>query len=443
MKFSIEEIIQATNAKIIKNSINNEEKTKISTDTRSLECGDFYLPLKGDNFDGENFLQKADKAIGCFITKDSYPDFMKVVLKVNDTKEAYFQLAQFSRKKVNPKVVHITGSSGKTTTKEMVYSVCSSKFKTTKTFSNHNNEIGFSETTLSMDENCEVLIVETGMRGLGEIALVSKYLNPDIGIITNVGSAHIGRLGSLDNIAKAKCEITSNLKETLIANNSERIKKFANFDGEKIYYSISDAKLIEKRPKYSKFEYKNNIYELNTDGNYNIENSLAAIEVGLKLNMTPEEIKRGLLTYKPIEKRWEEEKVNGYTIINDSYNANPDSMKASVEAFLELYKNPVVILGDMGELGDMEVELHRNVGKFLKDKNIKNVIFLTVGDLAAEIGKELAKSGITVKNFKNNKDVSLYILENINIDTTIFLKASRSMKFEEIIENLRRNKTLW
>jgi len=440
MKISIEEIIKATNAEILKNEAEQEFLTEISTDTRTIKFGDFYLPLKGEKFDGENFLEKAVGAIGCLVTQNQYPEFMKTVLKVNDTLNAYLKIAQFIRKKIDPKVVHITGSSGKTTTKEMVYAVLSRKFKTVKTFSNHNNEIGFCQTVLSMPPDCEALVIETGMRGLGEIELISRYLNPDIAIITNAGSAHIGRLGSLDNIAIAKCEIASNLKSDgfLIANDNERIKKFNQFTGDKIFYSVKDARIIEMAIKYTKFEYKGNIYELNTDGEYNIENSIAAIEAGLRLNLTPEEIKNGLRSYHPIEKRWEEEFAGGYRIINDSYNANPDSMKAAVKTFLQLYKNPLVVLGNMGELGENEKDLHRDVGKFIAKLNLADAKFIFVGDLSVYIADELEKNGVEVKIFKNTDKASRYIIENINSDTTILLKASRSMKFEDIIENLRK-----
>ena len=162
-----------------------------------------------------------------------------------------------------------------------------------------------------MPENTEVLIVEMGMRGFGEIELIDRFAEPDYAVITNAGSAHIGRLGSLDNIAKAKCEITSHLKETLIANDNSRLRKYANFGGEKIFYSLKDVQILEKRSGYSKFVYKNNEYELNVEGDYNIENSLAAIEIGYKLGMTYDEINSGLKNYHPIEKRWEEEKRRG------------------------------------------------------------------------------------------------------------------------------------
>lgn len=218
MRFLVDDLKRATNAEV-KGSLDADYE--ISTDTRTIKKGDLYLPLKGANFDGENFCDKAIEAgaAGCFCTKDDCTaDF---TLKVPDTLTAYLQIANFARRKYNPKVIGITGSSGKTTTKEMVYSVISEKFKTHKTFSNHNNEIGFCQTVLSMPEDTEVLIVEMGMRGLGEIELITKYSEPDYAIITNAGSAHIGRLGSLDNIAKAKCEITKYLKNTLIANDCE------------------------------------------------------------------------------------------------------------------------------------------------------------------------------------------------------------------------------
>lgn len=436
MRFTLEELKKATNAEI-KGYVDGD--FEISTDTRTIKKGDIYLPLKGENFDGEAFCDKAIDAgaVGCFCTKECPSATLS--LKVNDTKIAYLQIANFARRKYSPKVIGVTGSSGKTTTKEMIYSVVSEKFKSHKTFSNHNNEIGFCQTALSMPEDTEVLIVEMGMRGLGEIELIDKFAEPDYAVITNAGSAHIGRLGSLDNIAKAKCEITSHLKEVLIANDNPRLRKFANFDGEKIFYSLNDVKILEKRSGYSKFIYKNKEYELNVEGDYNIENSLTAIEIGYKLGMSYDEIKSGLAKYHPIEKRWEEEKIKGFSIINDSYNANPESMKASVSTFLELYKNPVVVLGNMGELGENEIEFHREVGVFLGNKfKGKDGLFITVGNLAKYIGEELEKFGFVVKHFDNNIETSRYILDNLHEGITIFLKASRSMKLEEIIENLKK-----
>lgn len=442
MMFTIEEIVAATGAEVIKNASNNKGFV-ISTDTRTLENGQIYLPLKGASFDGENFLEQALEkgAEGCFITRDKFPQDFNIVLKVNNTLTAYMQLANFRRNKINPITIGITGSSGKTTTKEIVYSVLSEKFKTHKTFSNHNNEIGFCQTVMTMPDDTEVLIVEMGMRGLGEIELLSKFSEPDYAVITNAGSAHIGRLGSLDNIAKAKSEIVKFLKSdgVLVAQNNSRIKKFvSDFNGQKIYHDLSDVEIVERQPSYTKFIYKNKTYELNVEGDYNVDNSVTAIELGYLLGLSYDEISNGLLSYKPIEKRWEAQDVNGIKIINDSYNANPESMKASVSTFIQLYSNPVVVLGDMGELGEYTDELHKGVGEYLSAlPEVKTAKILTVGAYAKEIGEVLEKSAGFVKNFENNDEVSKYIIDNVDVGTTIFLKASRAMKFEEIIGKLR------
>lgn len=442
MMFTRDELINATGAVVLRDSLgNNASMFNISTDTRTIKAEDIYLPLKGESFDGEKFIVKAIEAgaKAYFTTNDTLIEGADLVLKVDNTLAAYLNIAKYYRTKINPITVAITGSSGKTTTKEIVYSVLSQKFKTQKTFSNHNNEIGFCQTVLGMNESTQALIVEMGMRGLGEIELISTHLEPDYAIITNSGSAHVGRLGSLDNIAIAKCEIAKGLKQTgtFIAKDQDIIKKHLNFNGEKIYYSIEDVDVIDKKQAYTKFQYKGNTYELNVEGDYNIENSLAAIELGFKTGLTVEEIKQGLLSYHPIEKRWELEEINGLKFINDSYNANPESMKASVKTFIDLYEKPVVVLGDMGELGDNEKLYHQQVGEYLGQLN-KNVKYLTVGNLAKEIGKALESQGLNVNYFESNEDVSRYILDNLNDSYTIFLKASRVMKFEEILEYVKR-----
>ena len=463
MKFSLEEIIKATGAKILKTEVASGDKFTISTDTRSIESGEIYLPLKGENFDGEKFIDKALEAgaVGYFTTKKNtahcsqFTAHKNLILQVEDTLTAYLELALFYKRKINPKTIAITGSSGKTTTKEMAYCVACEKFKTHKSELNFNNEVGLCKTILSMPEDTEVLILEMGMRGLGEIELLSKYSEPDISIIANVGTAHIGRLGSRENIAKAKSEVIKHLKKggTLIAHDDELIKleliketesvHCSQLTAHFIYFSLSDANILERRVGYSKFIYKNHEYELNIEGDYNVENSLAVIEMGLKLNMELEEIKNGLKKYSPLEKRWEIQEINGLKIINDSYNANPESMKAAIETFLKLYQPPLLlVLGDMAELGEKETEYHKQIGEFLCEKIKNNVKVITVGKLAEEISKKLNNKGFESKNFENNLQTSLYILDNVEIGTTIIFKASRSMKFEEIIENLKKEKIM-
>ena len=429
----IKDLITVTNAKVLK-KIDENLEVKISTDTRTISRGDFYLPLKGASFDGEKFIPQALEkgAIGAFSTTD------EGTLKVDDTLEAYLKLANYRRNQLNFKVVAITGSSGKTTTKELVASVLSERFKTFKTPLNHNNEIGFCQTIFEAPDNTEVLVLEMGMRGLGEIELLSKYSEPDITIISNVGTAHIGRLGSRENIAKAKCEIVKYQRGNIfIAHNDELIKETVHFDGKKIFYSINDVKIVEKSANYSKFEYKNNIYELNVGGDYNIENALSAINTGLELGMNIVEIQKGLKKYKPIEKRWETVNAGGFEIVNDSYNANPESMRAFVDTIFEHHKDYTLVLGDMGELGNEEVTYHKELGKYINSHKLlnKDCKILSVGNLSKNITDEI--SNCFSKHFNTVEEVVVFIKNNLEKSTKLFLKASRSMKFEKIIEELR------
>lgn len=430
----ISELIKITNAKLLGN-LEEDFNVQISTDTRTIKDGDFYLPLKGASFDGEKFILQAFEkgAVGAFCTDliSFSDDCKKPLLQVPDTLTAYLQLANYQRRIQNYTVVAITGSSGKTTTKEIVASTLEGKFKVFKTPLNHNNEVGFCQTIFSTPSNTEVLVLEMGMRGLGEIELLSKYAEPDITIISNVGTAHIGRLGSRENIAKAKCEIVKYQRgKIFIAHDDEIIKNTVDFNGEKIFYSIKDVKILEKNTNYSKFEYQNDIYELNVGGDYNIENALSAINTGKKLGMSVAKIQNGLKNYRPIEKRWEAVKAGGYEIINDSYNANPESMRAFLDTIFELYNDYVIILGDMGELGENEVQYHRELGEYIYKKN-PSARILTVGNLSKNISE--ACNG---KHFNDIESTVEYIKTDISKTSKIFLKASRSMKFENIITEL-------
>ena len=431
----ISDLIEATEATVLKEY--EDREVRISTDTRTIEKGDFYLPLKGASFDGEKFIDQALEkgAIGAFCTKEGG------TLLVKDTLEAYLKLANYRRNKINPAVIAITGSSGKTTTKELVASVLSEKYKTFKTPLNHNNEIGFCQTIFEMPDDTQILVLEMGMRGLGEIELLSKYAEPDITIIANVGTAHIGRLGSRENIAKAKCEIVKYQKgKYFIAHDDELIRKTVNFDGEQIYYSLKDVKILEKGVNYSKFEYCGNLYELNVGGDYNIENALSAIICGEKLDLKTNEIQAGLKKYHPIEKRWEAVNAGGFEIINDSYNANPESMRAFVDTIFELYDNYTLVLGDMGELGENEIQYHKELGEYINNhkKLSPNTTIISIGELSKNITDTI--DNCKTAHFENIDCAVDFIKNNIDKASKLFLKASRSMKFERIIELLSENK---
>ena len=438
VKFTLDEIIKCTDAQVLYQK-DTQGTFDISTDTRKLKKGDVYLPLRGENYDGHNFIDKAlEVGARGYFTQDKFKinkdaDF---VLLVKNSLVAYLKLANYIRNKINPKVIAITGSSGKTTTKEMLFSVFSTSFKTHKTILNHNNEIGLCETFFNMPNDTQVLILEMGMRNLGEIELLSNYSEPDLGIITNIGSAHVERLGTLKNIAIAKCEIASNLKKDglFIGPLSKNLQENLKYDGKKIFTDFSQVTNVNIQMGLSEFTYKNQTYKLNIEGEYNIQNALLVIEAAKSFDISEENIKKGLEDFKPIEKRWEISEVKGLTFVNDSYNANPESMMAVLKTFLSVYKKPLVlVLGNMAELGKDEIAYHKKIGEFLS--SYEGVKLLTVGNLAKYILRNSTLEGV---EFETNFECAKYILNNIEKGSTILLKASRAMKFEEIIEMVGR-----
>ncbi len=441
-KFSINDVIKVTGGDFIGNIDKNTEFS-ISTDTRTITKDDAYLALCGQVFDGHNFVQNAfsrdakiavidEKHVG--LTKEIKGNF--VVVK--NTLTAYLELASFHKDRMGVKVIAVTGSSGKTTTKEYLYSVFNSKFKTQKSIKNHNNEIGLCQTLLSVEEGTKYCIVEMGMRGLGEIDLLAKYARPDIALITNAGTAHIGILGSRENIAKAKCEITNYLKPEnyLIFHNEMLIKEFATGNFNKISYGIDEVKVIEKSKNICAFEYDNFVFTITDSAEFNILNALAAIKAAKLENYTYDEIQKGLLVFQNVEYRNEITVLkNGTTVISDCYNANPDSASASLKHICEIYKYKkiVVVFGDMFELGEYEEQYHRDVGKLINELNVN--YFVSVGKLAKIMSEEVNK--LPKKVCENVEEAAEFLLKITDEDTIIFLKASRGMYFEKILEIIK------
>ena len=440
MKLTLGEILEATGAIVLKGEVGSEKALNyaFSTDTRTIKNGDIYIPLKGETFDGEDFIENAlNCGANAYFTTDKNKIFDKAefVLLVKDTKIAYLQLANHYKNKINPYTIAVTGSSGKTTVKEMMYSVFKNAGNTVKSILNHNNEVGLCQTLSSLQEDTQYLIVEMGMRGLGEIELLSKYSQPNIGVIVNAGSAHIGRLGSLLNIAKAKYEIAKYLKEDglLVAHDNELIKQINDYSHKTVYFGLEDEELNVKEMTSDTclFVYKGYEYLLNVGGEHNIQNALSVIEAGLYAGLTEDVIAKGLAEFSPIEKRWDVKEVSGFKVINDSYNSNPESVKAALKTFLSFTPNPKsVVLGDMGELGLNEEEYHIETGKFLEQFECDYV--LTVGELA----KYIQPKNLKTVHFENKQKLVEFIKDNLGEGSNILLKASRFMKFEEIIEEL-------
>lgn len=439
MDFSIKELAEITNAKILKNEIDESLCFEISTDTRTINEKNVFLPIVGQNFDGHDFIEKAieNGALGYFTSKSIISSKVKFVLLVKDTLIAYLTIAKYYKDKVHPITVAITGSVGKTTTKEMAYAVFSQKYKTHKSALNHNNEIGLAQTLLSMSEDTQALIIEMGMRGLGEIELLSKFTEPDIAIITNIGSAHIGRLGSKENIARAKFEITKYLKPNgiLIANKNNLLENINNIKEKTIEFSLNsnDVEFIEMTAEYSIFKYKNKQYRLNLPGDYNVQNSLAIVEAAKYFKISEKDIAKGLSEFKSIQNRWQIENYKGANIINDSYNANPESMIAAINNFLTLYKGrKILVLGDMGELGKDEILLHKEIGKKLHTMDFD--ILLTVGILSKNISDANSEKS---KHFSDKKSCTTYLSNNLKAGDQVFIKGSRVMELDKIITDLK------
>ena len=441
MKLSIKELLETSKGKLLSGETLTE-CFDISTDTRKINSSNIFLPLKGEFFDGHNFINDAvDNGCKAYFTEKGYDidkqaDF---IILVENTLDAYLNAARYIRRKINPTVIAITGSSGKTSTKEFIYSVLSTSFNTHKSYLNHNNEIGLCQTLLSMPESAKYLVIEMGMRGMGEIELLSKYSEPDIAVITNIGTAHIGRMGSIENIAEAKGEITRYLKNSgvFVAFDDDSIKKYCNWDGKKIFYG-KDFEITQQEENLTGFSYKNEHFEIPIMGEYNVINALAAIEIGKLAGISYENIKKGLLNYTSVGDRGKIITLNnGAKIVVDCYNANPDSVKVSVNSVIKAYNGSKItlVLGDMAELGEHEEKFHREVGTFISGLAVNSLV--TVGEKAKLIAQSAKNKNLHVKSFMNNTDAAEYLQNNMEKGSVLFFKASRCMKLEEIAEKLQ------
>lgn len=446
--FTIQELIEITNGEIVGN-IDQTTLLTISTDTRTITEKDCYLAICGATFDGHNFVEVAFNSNSKLaIIDENHKNLCKKIqgnfLIVKNTLEAYLNIAKFHKNRCKAKIIGVTGSSGKTTTKEFLFSVFNALAKTKKSIKNHNNEIGLCQTLLSIEPDTEFCIVEMGMRALGEIDLLAKYSTPDVAVITNAGTAHIGILGSRENIAKAKCEITNYLTTNgvLIAHNEDLIKETinqkynSNPEFETVFYDLSQVKVLEKTENSCKFEYDNFVFEIPDSADFNILNALASINAGKSQNYTYDEIQKGLLEFKNIEFRNEITMLkNGATVISDCYNANPESAKASIKHICEVYKNKkiIIVFGDMFELGEFEESYHREIGKLINELNVN--YFVSVGKLAKITSEEVQNT--EKESFDTLEAAAEFLTTIADQNSLIFLKASRGMKFEKILEIIK------
>ncbi|MFC0274427.1 UDP-N-acetylmuramoyl-tripeptide--D-alanyl-D-alanine ligase [Metabacillus herbersteinensis] len=420
----------------------------VTTDSRQVQPKNLFFPLVGENFNGHQFARKALElgatAIVWDINEENPPENIPVIF-VEDTLKALQQLAKAYREQVDVKVVGVTGSNGKTTTKDMISSVLATTFSVHKTKGNFNNHIGLPLTLLSMSEETEIAVLEMGMSGKGEIQLLSEIAQPDAAVITNIGESHLLDLGSREGIAEAKLEIVAGLKEkgyfTYFGDEpllQDRLKSFQFLtktfgeQSQNDYFPTS----ITQESNGTSFILKNNHYFIPVLGKHNVYNALAAYSIGQYFGVNDEAIKKGLQEIEITGMRLELLKSeDDISIINDAYNASPTSMIAAIQLLEDLkgYKQKIVVLGDMLELGDQEILFHQQVGKTILEQEISHV--LTYGKLGAEIAKG-AKENLPeerVHHFVDKSELIQRVKEVAKAGDIILVKASRGMKLEEVV----------
>ena len=438
---TVEDIVRESNGKLIL----GDKKficRKFSKDTRIIEEGDIYIAIKGEKFDGNKFWREALEkgAVGVIIDKNNCTDDdkrkfeNKIIIEVEDTLEALYCIAKYKRSLYNIPVIAITGSVGKTSTKDIVANVVNKKYTTLKTLGNNNNNIGLPFTILKM-QNEEAMVLEMGMNHFGEISLLTSIAKPTICIITNIGTSHIGNLGSRENILKAKLEILEGCENpvVIINNDNDLLHNWYEENKDKLNiktYGIKEksdlnAKNIKLESSNSKFDLKLNGKEetinVPVGGEHFILNSLCAAMVGKVLKIDNQKIKEGIESFELTKKRMDiTELENGVKVINDAYNASLESMK----------------LGDMFELGKYSKELHKKVG----EEVIKNKIdILICSGTNSKYIIEKAREKMKDENvyYLENKEEILEVLkEVIKPGDVVLLKASNGMKFYELAERM-------
>ena len=439
MNLTLSEIIKVTNGNLVFGE--DTEIIGFTRNTNEVNPGDVFIGLKG-NKDGSLFYLEALKngCKGVIVNKgviDKY-EFIDntFILEVDDTLKALGQIASLKRSKYNIPIVAITGSVGKTSTKDIVASVLSQKYKVLKTEGNLNNAIGMPLMILKLRDE-DLLVLEMGMNNMGEISYLSNIAKPTLAIITNVGSAHIGNLGSRENILKAKLEITEGLSGKLIINNDNDMLHdyyLSNKDNIITVGINNDSDIMAKDISYegnTSYKYNDTLINLKVGGEAFIYNSMLAIAAGKELGLSMEEIKKGIENFELTKNRLQTYNINGYKIIDETYNANYDSMREAVTNLGKETGRKIAVLGDMLELGDYSKEIHSNIGKVVNDNNID--LLVTVGNDSKYINDNCNINNI---HFSTNKEAINYLKENLTTGDVVLLKASNSLKFIEIVNAL-------
>lgn len=447
-------LVEKLTLQTIKKAVNGKcnydcEIKSISIDTRKLTEGCLFIAIKGENFDGHNFVEQALKGgAAAAISANPFPLHENVII-VEDTKKALLDLAKYYKSLFNVFTVGVTGSVGKTSTKEMIYTILSVNGNTLKTYGNHNNEIGMPLTLFNLTNNTKNAVLEMGMSNFNEISVLSKICMPNVGVITNIGVSHIETLKSRENILKAKLEIIDGMCDDspLILNGDDDmlITVSTLLDKPIIYYGIdnqtADVTAFDIKQDGSNTEFSINYFGkiikaiIPTIGRHNVMNALAGFCVGIVADIAPEQIVGAMKWYKNASMRQNTIDIQGVTIIEDCYNASPASMRAAIDVItaMECTGKRVCVFGDMLELGSISDDAHIEVGKEVGRSRVD--LLLCYGNQGKLIKKGAIIVGMkNVLHFDDATALAQYLAGNIVGNDAVIFKASRGVKLESVID---------
>ncbi len=446
--FTASEIAEVTGGRLFGADV---EVTGVSTDTRTIEKGMLFVAVRGESFDGNDFIDAAAEKGAAAVISDRAEgagDHQVTVILVDDSRRAQLALAHHHRMKFPLKLVGVTGSVGKTSTKDMVYAVLSAKYETLRTEGNFNNDIGLPRTLFRLNGSYGAAVIEMGMSDLGEISVLSEAAAPDICIITNIGWCHIENLGTRENILRAKLEILDGAspEAPLILNGDDEYLKTVELPGRRIIrYGRGEncevrAEDIIQTAGGQEFTlvYSGRRYpaKLPVVGEHHVMNALAAFAAGIEAGMTAEEIVPAFLRYEASGMRQKIEKRGDITVILDCYNASPTSMESSLSVLggMKCPGRKCAVLGDMLELGEMSAELHAGVAEHVM-KNA-DCAFLYGAEMA-HCRERLEREGFEVHHSTDKPALTAELLEWLRPGDMVLFKGSRGMRMEEIAEKIK------
>ena len=446
MMFTAQEIAQAAGGTLVGENVS---VSGVSTDTRTIERGMLFVAVKGESFDGSEFIAKAAEKGAAAALSDRPLGSVEAgipVIYVDDTRRAQLALARHYRERFSVRLCGVTGSVGKTSTKDMIYAVLSAKYETLRTEGNFNNDIGLPRTLFGLNESYGAAVIEMGMSALGEISVLSRAAKPDIAVITNIGWCHLETLGTRENILRAKLEILDGMAAgaPVIINGDDELLRGADYGAHRVVtYGFGEgcgirAQDIESTDIGGRFTLcahgKQYAAEVPAQGEHHIRNALAAFAAGEAFGMTPEEIVPAFMRYQGTGLRQKYVECGKMTFILDCYNASPDSMKSSLSLIRTSPRRRVAVLGDMLELGEMSAQLHAGIAQLLKDS--ADLAFLYGREMRSCMERLGAQGGPQAFHTEDMEELVRLLRENLRDGDLVLFKGSRGMRMEQAAQAL-------